>query len=49
MIDYNKNVRSFKSKENIHKIEIWPYHGFDYSSLISDPLNLAKGAKEEKL
>ena len=45
----NKNVRSFKSKENIHKIEVWPYRGFGYSSLISDPLNLEKGAKEEKL
>ena len=30
------------SKENIHKKEIGPYHGFGYLSLISDPINLAK-------
>ena len=38
--------RSFKSKENIHKREVGPYHGFGYESLINDPINLAKGAEE---
>ena len=36
----SKNVRSFRSKENIHKIEVGQYRGFGYSSLISDPLSL---------
>ena len=26
----SKKFRSFKSKENIHKKEVWPYHGFGY-------------------
>ena len=26
----NKKFRSFESKENIHKKEIGPYHGFGY-------------------
>ena len=26
----NKKLRSFKSKENIHKKELGPYHGFGY-------------------
>ena len=26
----NKKFRSFKSKENIHKKEVGPYHGFGY-------------------
>ena len=43
--DNSKKFRSFKSKENIHKKEVGPYHGFGYSSLISDPINLAKGAR----
>ena len=37
--------RFFKSKENIHKKEVGSYHGFGYLSLISDPINLAKGAR----
>ena len=41
----NKKFRSFESKENIHKKEVGPYHGFGYLSLISDPINLAKGAR----
>ena len=41
----NKKFRSFESKENIHKKEVGPYHGFGYLSLISDPKNLAKGAR----
>ena len=41
----NEKFRSFKSKENIHKKEVGPYHGFGYLSLISDPINLAKGAR----
>ena len=41
----SKTFRSFKSKENIHKKEVGPYHGFGYKSLTSDPINLAKGAR----
>ena len=26
----NKKFRSFESKENIHKKEVGPYHGFGY-------------------
>ena len=26
----NEKFRSFKSKENIHKIEVGPYRGFSY-------------------
>ena len=26
----NKKLSSFKSKENIHKKEVGPYHGFGY-------------------
>ena len=41
----NEKFRSFKSKENIRKKENGPYRGFGYfKSLISDPINLAKGA-----
>ena len=36
---YNdEKFRSFKSKENISKKEVGPYNGFDYLSLISDPI-----------
>ena len=45
-INNNKKFRSFKSKENIHKKEVGPYRSFGYLSLISDPINLAKGAGE---
>ena len=41
----NEKFRSFKSIENIYKKEVGPYHGFGYLSLISDPINLAKGAR----
>ena len=41
----NEKFRSFKSKENIYKKEVGPYRGFGYLSLISDPINLAKGAR----
>ena len=41
----NEKFRSFKSKENIHKKEVGSYHGFGYLSLISDPINLAEGAR----
>ena len=47
VINNNKKFRSFKSKENIHKKVVGSYHGFGYLSLISDPLNLAKGAREK--
>ena len=40
----NEKFRSFKSKENIHKKEVGPYRGLGYLSLISDPIDLAKGA-----
>ena len=40
----NEKFRSFKSKENIHKKEVGPYRGFGYKGLISDPIDLAKGA-----
>ena len=41
----NEKFRSLKSKENIQKKGVGPYHGFGYQSLISDPINLAKGAR----
>ena len=44
MYDNNEKFRSFKSKENIHKKEVGPYRGLGYKSLISDPIDLAKGA-----
>ena len=43
----NEKFRSFKSRENIDKKEVGPYHGFGYLSLINDPINLAKGAKSQ--
>ena len=43
--NYNEKLRSFKSKENIRLKEVGPYRGFGYKSLISDPINLAKGAR----
>ena len=30
IINNNKKFRSCKSKENIHKTEVGPYHGFGY-------------------
>ena len=30
VLNDNKKFRSFKSKENIHKKEVGPYHGFGY-------------------
>ena len=45
LINNNKMFRSFKSKESIHKKKVGPYHGFGYSSLIRDPIKLAKGAR----
>ena len=44
-INNNEKFRSFKGKLNIYKKEVGPYHSFGYSSLISDPINLAKGAR----
>ena len=40
-----KSLDPLRAKKNIHKREVGPYRGFGYSSLISDPLNLAKGAR----
>ena len=40
---YNKNkLRSFESSEHINEKMDGPYRGFDYKSLFSDPLDLAK-------
>ena len=30
----SKKFKSFKSKEKIHKKEVWPYHGFGVHSII---------------
>ena len=30
VLNNNNKFRSFKSKENIHKKEVGPYHGFGY-------------------
>ena len=46
-VNNNEKFRSLKSKENIHKKKVGPYRGFGYKSLISDPINLAKGAREK--
>ena len=32
-------LRSFKSSEHINEKRDGPYHGFGYSSLMSDPIN----------
>ena len=48
MVDNNKSLDPLRAKRNIHKKEVGSYHGFGYSSLISDPLNLAKGARGKK-
>ena len=45
VLNNNKKFRSIKSKENIHKKEVGPYHGFGYYSFISDPIKMAKGAR----
>ena len=39
----NKNkLSSFKSSEHINEKMDGPYRGFDYKSLFSDPLDMAK-------
>ena len=30
VLNNNKKLRSFESKDNIHKKEVGPYHGFGY-------------------
>ena len=46
----NKNkLRSFKSKEHINEKMDGLYRGFDYKSLFSDPLGLAKWSHREIL
>ena len=42
----NNSLSLEVSKENIHKKEVGSYRGFGYSSLVSDPLTLAKGARQ---
>ena len=44
MTNNNEKFKTLKSKENIHKKEFGPYRSFGYKSLISDPIDLAKGA-----
>ena len=44
-LNNNEKFRPFKSKENIHKKEVGQYRAFGYKSLISDPINLKKGAR----
>ena len=46
----NKNkLRSFKSSEHIYEKMDGPYRGFDYKSLFSDLLDLAKWIQREIL
>ena len=46
----NKNkLRSFKSSEHNNENVDGPYRGFDYKSLFSDPLVLAKWSQREIL
>ena len=42
----SKSLDPLTAKQNIHRKEVGPYRGFSYSSLISDPLNLAQGAND---
>ena len=44
-----EKLRSFKSREHINEEGDGPYHGFDYSSLVSDPLDLATWSQGELL
>ena len=40
-------LRSFKISEHNNEKGDGPYHGFDYSSLVSDPLDLATWSQRE--
>ena len=40
IINNNKKLRSFKSKENIHKKEVEPYHGFIVSAIEASSVTL---------
>ena len=40
-------LKSFKSSEHINEKRDGPYRGFSYSSLISDPLDLATSSQRE--
>ena len=42
-------LRSFKSSEHINEKGNGPYRGFDYLSLVSDPLDLATWSQRELL
>ena len=44
-----KKLRSFKSSEHINEKMDGPYRCFDYKSLFSDPLDLAKWSQREIL
>ena len=48
-VDNKNKLRSFKSKEHINEKMDGPYRGFDYKSLFSDPLVLAKWSQREIL
>ena len=45
----NKKMRSFKSSEHINEKVDGPYRGFGYSSLFSDPIDLATRSQRELL
>ena len=42
-------IASFKSSERINKKGDWPYRGFGYLSLFSDPIDLATWIQRELL
>ena len=42
-------MRSFNSSEHINEKGDGPYRGFDYKSLVSDPLDLATWSQRELL
>ena len=48
-IDKKLKLRSFKSSEHINEEGGGPYRGFDYSRLVSDPIDLATWSQRELL
>ena len=42
-----KKLRSFKSSEHINEKGDGPYRGFDYYSLVNDPLDLTTWSQRE--
>ena len=45
MCNNNKSLDPLRAKKTFIRKKVGPYRGFGYSSLISDPFNLAKGAR----